>query len=130
MLAVKRTQGFSLIELLVAFSMTAMALTMMFQILGRGTSSLQLGQDYERAISIAQSRLAELTVNQQSTALTGVEMNKYHWRIRLNQGLLPKQIQANNAFPLQVIEVDVAWQSKNKQKIITLQSVQPVYFQQ
>ena len=53
--------GFTLIEVLVAFVVFALALTALMQVFSGGLRDAQLADEYARATMIAQSRLAALT---------------------------------------------------------------------
>ena len=53
--------GFSLLEVLVAFSIFAVSFGILLQLYSKGSSSARLADDYARAVIIAQSSLANTT---------------------------------------------------------------------
>lgn len=54
--------GFSLVEVLVAFSVAALTLAIYFEVLGRAAAAAQVTADRLTAATLAQSKLAELGV--------------------------------------------------------------------
>ena len=125
MISSKNTQyGFSLLELLVAFTVTAMSLMMMFQLLGKGSRIVMLGDDYANAVTIAESRLAELDHIKLPDSLSGVELDRYHWQIAFGPAILNEE---KLGLLLQPVVVDVDWLSHGKKKQIKLESIRAVY---
>ena len=117
-------RGFSLIEILVAFSIAAVALAIMFQIYSRGTRAAILGQEYTEAIAIAESRLDEsgtlLSLNQPE--YEGTELNKYTWKVRIDDYDADNSI---DSISLKTIQVAVYWKSAGGNHQISLQSLKP-----
>ena len=54
-----KQQGFSLLELLVAFSLMSVSLVILFQLYAKGQQVIRLGQDFNVATSIAESLIAQ-----------------------------------------------------------------------
>lgn len=57
----RRNRGFSLLEVLVAFTVLALALGTLFPLLANVTSSARLSESYAQALMIAESRMAVLS---------------------------------------------------------------------
>lgn len=57
-----KSRGFTLLEILVAFSIFTVSLGVLFQIFSKGTRAAMLGDEYSQAIIIAQSRLASFGI--------------------------------------------------------------------
>ncbi|MEW6691611.1 MAG: prepilin-type N-terminal cleavage/methylation domain-containing protein [Pseudomonadota bacterium] len=55
-------RGFSLLEVVVAFSILAMAMGVLMALFSQGLRNAQVARDYGRALVLAQSRLAEVGV--------------------------------------------------------------------
>ena len=54
----RRSGGYTLIEVLVAFMIMAMALTVLLRIFSGGVRNIDVSSDYARAVLIAESQLA------------------------------------------------------------------------
>lgn len=82
----RRHKGFSLLEILVAFSIMAVALTVVLRIFGSGVNNAVVSEEYSLAVQIAESLMARTGVETplQIGELSGIEANKYHWLIRIN----------------------------------------------
>lgn len=117
-------RGFSLLELLIAFTVTAMSLMMMFQLLGKANHIVMLGNDYANAVTIAESRLAELDHIKSPQASSGVELDRYHWQVELGPAIMNEE---KLGLLLQPVVVDVDWLSHGKKKQIKLESIRAVY---
>jgi len=60
----KHQQGFSLIEILVAFVILAMSLTVIFRIFSGGLRNVALSEDYAQAVLVAESQLSAIGVSE------------------------------------------------------------------
>jgi type II secretion system protein I len=76
-------RGFSLLEVLVAFAILAIALGVIMQIFSTGLRNVTVGEDYTRAILLAQSKLASLGTEEslQPGEQTGAFDEGYRWRV-------------------------------------------------
>ncbi|MBS3963124.1 MAG: prepilin-type N-terminal cleavage/methylation domain-containing protein [Methylomonas sp.] len=77
----QRHKGFSLLEILVAFAIMAVALTIVLRIFGSGVHSAVVSEDYVLATQIAESMLARVgaDIPLQAGLSSGSEGNRYHW---------------------------------------------------
>ncbi|MCZ6804303.1 MAG: prepilin-type N-terminal cleavage/methylation domain-containing protein [Proteobacteria bacterium] len=122
----KRQGGFSLIEVLVAFSIFALSLGVIFQIYSTGARSTMLSDEYTRAIIIAQSKLASIGIEEMPDIgeYTGVENDKYQWitRVRVAE---EDNIDLETRFDIikREIEVEVNWDSLGKTRSIKLNTI-------
>lgn len=76
-------QGFSLLEILVAFSILALSLGVLLSIFSGGVRRAAISEEYQRAVSIAESKLATagVEVELQEGEMEGVIEDKYHWSL-------------------------------------------------
>lgn len=79
----KRHKGFSLLEILVAFAIMAVALTIVLRIFGSGVNNAVISEDYTLAVQIAESLMARTGVEAplQIGESTGREGDKFDWRV-------------------------------------------------
>lgn len=84
--------GFTLLEVLVAFMIAALALGVMFDGVLGGMRAAATAARTQEAVALARSRLAETLVAVSSGAITGVADQEgvdgqgYHWRVRVRLG--------------------------------------------
>ncbi len=81
-----KQQGFSLLEILIAFSILALSLGILLKIFSAGVNTAVVAEDYTAAIQIAESLMAKTGVE---TPLlpdqsSGVDNKKYHWLVEVS----------------------------------------------
>jgi general secretion pathway protein I len=78
-------QGFSLLEILVAFSILAVSLTILLNIFASGLNATSTAEDYTLAVQIAESLMAKTGVETplQISQTSGIVHNKYRWQITI-----------------------------------------------
>jgi general secretion pathway protein I len=76
------TEGFTILEVLVAFVIFAVTLAALLQVFSGGLRDAQLADEYARAVMAAQSRLALYTAAEklEETALSGVDAG-FAWEL-------------------------------------------------
>lgn len=120
-----KQDGFSLLEVLVAFTIMVLGLAVILQIFGRGNQTTQLTLEYALAAQIAESRLAQLaeydTIKGLST--TGHEMDRYEWSLTVMPYDDMNQSSAATSLTLYSVRVNVRWQSHGKSRHISLESM-------
>lgn len=121
----KHCRGFSILEVLVAFSILALSLGVFYQIYSKGAHTTILGKEYTRATIIAQSRLNAFGIEDSPEASTGqgTEDDKYQWQVMSLP--LHDENESNSEIraTLYKIDVEVIWNSLGKQRSITLNSL-------
>ncbi|MDP1644146.1 MAG: prepilin-type N-terminal cleavage/methylation domain-containing protein [Thiobacillus sp.] len=105
-------RGFSLLEVLVAFIILALALGVLMRIFSGGLGNIGAAEHYSRAVAIAESKLVAAGVESPLTAgeNVGEEEQGYTWRTsvqRYEAGTQP--IEAALPVDLYQVEVSVTW---------------------
>jgi general secretion pathway protein I len=108
-----KQQGFSLLEILIAFSILALSLGILLKIFSGGVNTAMVAEDYTVAVEIAESLVAktgtEIPLDDYQSS--GEENKKYHWQLAISpfavnaEGFDPKTLPAQ----LYKVHVIVAW---------------------
>lgn len=85
-----RQNGFSLLEMLIAFTILTLSLVVVLRIFSSGVNTAMTAEEYTVAVQIAESLLAQAGVvnNIQEGIEEGEEQGKYHWSIRSERYLV------------------------------------------
>jgi len=130
-----RHKGFSLLEILVAFAIMAVALTIVLRIFGTGVNIAVTSEDYTLAVQIAESLMARTGVETplQAGEWSGSEVDKYDWHVDVAPLMLPAKsrprFERNNDDeppPMQLmrVQVEVSWgDDDDRRRALTLQSL-------
>lgn len=125
-----RNHGFTLLEVLVAFSITALALGVMYRIYAKGTTTAILGREYAQAVAIADSKLAAVGVDESldNDSSSGTENDKYEWQMSINDYESSAERDSGLEQPLQLKQIDlvISWNSLGRQHSFKLQTLRPV----
>lgn len=109
--------GFSLLEILIAFSILALSLGILLKIFSAGVNTAGVAEEYTAAVQIAESIMAQTGVEAplKPTEASGLKNRKYHWRLSVS----PFQFTAENldvttiAAALFKVKVIVSWGDGN-----------------
>ena len=119
----KRQQGFTLLELLVAFAIMALSLGMLYRASGSGARSVVDIEHYQRAVILGESLLAlRDAVPEQGWNQTG-ESAGYNWRI--SSAPYATAITGPNVPPLYEISIVITWADADRQRQFTLNTLRP-----
>jgi general secretion pathway protein I len=119
------SRGFSLLEVMVAFTILAMLLGALFQVFSAGMHAARSGDRYTRATVIAQSQLAALGVEfpLAEGVTSGSTDDAYHWRVIVSSYTddeLP--LTASQLQPL-AVDVEVFWEEGGTLRSVSLTSM-------
>lgn len=124
-------RGFTLLEVLIAFTIAAFALGALFKSVGTGLNSVEAAGRYEEAISRAKSHLAGIGRDVAATSgeLQGDDGNGYHWRIRIQPiGATrpPENSNMANSAPVRIalyaVTVGISWTDHGQRREVLLHS--------
>jgi general secretion pathway protein I len=118
-----RNRGFSLLEVLVAFSILTLSLGVLFSLFATGLRNTSIAREHSHAIALAESRLAEIGVIEplETGVQEGAFDDQYRWYIQVTeypwydepattlQPLVPYQV-----------KVEVTWQSLYRERSVAL----------
>jgi len=78
-----KQQGFSLLEILIAFSILAVSLSILLNIFSLGVTTAGVSEDYTAAVQIAESLMAKTGVEKplQAGDSVGIIHDKYYWQV-------------------------------------------------
>jgi general secretion pathway protein I len=113
-----RQRGFTLVEVVVAFVLLAIVLTMSFEVLTAGLARAGQYEDRSQALMIAQSQIAGAGIEQamREGETQGASADRrFQWSTRItrtDEGLKPG-MPAPSAYVLYRIDVLVTWQDPN-----------------
>ena len=121
-------QGFTLIEVLVAFMILTLSLSVLFRIFSGGLTNVAVAGDYAQAVLLAESQLA--VVGRSEPLLVGQSYGesgeRFRWR-RTIASYLPWEDDAALTVPAPVsgyhVSVEVSWTRNGRDQQITLNSL-------
>lgn len=125
----RRDRGFTLLEVLVAFIIAALALGELFSVAASDLRSVQVAGRYEEALSRARSHIAAIGLDGRLVAgeLQGDDGGGYHWAVRITQtaaaapaeGAGIAAVQAPRA-ALYLVAATVSWQDGERARVVRL----------
>jgi general secretion pathway protein I len=126
MVASRQQRGFTLIEVLVAFMILAISLSVIFRIFSGGMRNVGLSEDYARAVLVAEAQLTGAGVSE--PLLDGVTAGEWDARFRWERVIEPYRPWEQDkalAAPLLAyrVTVSVDWDHAGQMRQITLSSV-------
>lgn len=122
--------GFSLLEVLVAFVILAMAMGTVMQVFSGGLRNVGLSREYVQAVNLAKNQLSAVGVQIPLVpgVVTGEYENLYHWTLSMQamEEAAPAQgpgFKGPSNFGLMQLQLVVEWmESGGKPRSITLDS--------
>jgi general secretion pathway protein I len=115
-------QGFSLLEVLVAFSILVISLVVIVDVFSTGLRSVMSAVNYQQVSLYAGSKLAELRVSESLTAGTdeGRFNDIYYWQSVVTE---PAWVDKNLPIKIYEITLTVAWKEREQDKTYTVSTI-------
>jgi general secretion pathway protein I len=126
-----KQQGFSLLEILIAFSILALSLGILLKIFSAGVNTAEVAEDYTAAVQIAESLMAKtgLETPLQTGQDSGLENEKYNWLVEVSPFAFNPENVDTSTIPVVLfkVKVVVSWENDNANdrlvELTTLKSI-------
>jgi general secretion pathway protein I len=121
-----RQTGYTLIEVLVAFMILALALTVLLRIFSGGLRNVSVSSDYATATLIAESRLAATGIDIPLTPgeTAGIEGERFEWTVSVQDYQpWPGYRSAAKGVDAYSVTVTVEWPNGNNTRSVGLSTV-------
>jgi len=121
-----RNSGYTLIEVLVAFVILALALTVLLRIFSGGVRNVSVSSDYARAVLIAESRLASAGIEGVLSLgeTSGIENERFEWTQTVQEYSPSLDYKASvQTVPAYYVTVSVQWPHATGTRSIDLSTV-------
>ena len=124
----RKTRGFSLLEVLVAFAILAISMTVLLQIFASSLRASSYSEESVRAGTLAQSLLAEVGVSRPLTLgeYAGSFNETYRWWYRVQadvQGLFDQSAWESLLLKPYRVDLTVFWKVGAREKALSLKTV-------
>jgi general secretion pathway protein I len=117
-------QGFTLIEVLVAFMILALSLSVLFRIFSGGLNNVAVAGDYAQAVLVAESQLAVVGRSEPLVAgqTYGESGERFRWR-RIIEDYMPWEDETALRVSGYRVTVEVSWTRNGRDQRIILNSL-------
>lgn len=117
--------GFTLIEVLVAFTILAVALIALFDVFSTGMKNVKVSEGYATATTLAESKLATLGVTAPlvDQVQTGEFDARYHWEATVRRIALGEQVTEQPVVEPYQLTVTVSWGRGNEHRAVSLTTI-------
>ena len=111
-----KDKGFSLLEILVAFSILAVSLGILLKIFSSGVKTAMIAEEYTVATQIAESLMAKTGIEEPLVVgeYSGTEVDKYHWRVTVENSPNPADDEEDAG--LLAVRVIVQWGDNDRNR--------------
>lgn len=122
-----KQQGFTLLEIMVAFVIMGLVVGTLLQLFGSAMRSVALADEYSFAVQVAESRMEAVgsEIKVEKTTVSGQEEGTaYKWAVTMQPiELDEKQEEFSLSIEPYQVTVTVSWNSEGKQRQFTLTSL-------
>ncbi|MFZ1386835.1 MAG: type II secretion system protein [Thiolinea sp.] len=122
-----KQQGFTLLEIMVAFVIMGLVVGTLLQLFGSAMRSVALADEYSFAVQVAESRMEAVgsEIKVEKTTVSGQEEGTaYKWAVTMQPiELNEKQEEFSLSIEPYQVTVIVSWNSEGKQRQFTLTSL-------
>ncbi|MES9942450.1 MAG: type II secretion system protein [Candidatus Thiodiazotropha sp. 6PLUC2] len=103
-----RQKGFSLLEVLVAFTLLALTLGVMMKTLSSNSRGLVIASQHSQAATLAESLISEVGVTEplQVSSLEGQSEDGYHWHLNVEENPMENGYLKGASF---IVTAEISW---------------------
>jgi type II secretion system protein I len=115
----KGSEGFTLIEVMVALAILGIAVVTVIQLFSQSLRLLKLSGDHQQAVLLADQKTRELTTIAEGTE-QGQE-REFSWERRVTKTPVPEELTAAGSAPLRIFQVSVLvrWSANRQVEVAT-----------
>lgn len=121
----KRQQGFSLLEMLVAFSIMASSLAMLYRFMGSSIRHVSDAEQLQRAVVLAESLFASKDFVDEVGWNESGESAGFNWIVRSAPYATGTSKVNFQAVPLYELNLTVTWKEGNAVRLLELSTLRP-----
>jgi general secretion pathway protein I len=119
-----KQRGFSLIEVLVAFSILAISLAVILAIFSRGMRTAALSEDYRHAMMLADNKMTELLyVQPLHEGIASGEDQSFNWQTEVKRANDTSTSGIRHTQKRYLLNVQISWQEAGKQRLLSLDNL-------
>ncbi len=120
-------KGFSLLEILVAFSILSISLGILLKIFSSGVNTAIVAEEYTIATQVAESLMVRTGIETplEVGVINGDEKEKYYWRVAMEKISNPVDDEDESS-EFMLVKVKVWWGEDKYPRTVELNTVKPV----